>query len=197
MAERANNQVCKALQDMISSLDILCQSTLPEIYNTKSSCISCKESGTLSQKDCEDEAKYTISSPDNKSLILKTKRENCEVHVQCLNSFRTSDKGDVEIFETNTRNKSEKHIDITAKFKACSNQTTIENLQASFGLTQDTRRTTDDQGSMSLVSKYDEQNDAFCNNIFMVVDTYANDSDRCNIASFIGCELPSDSRDPI
>ncbi|KAF0485252.1 hypothetical protein F8M41_022841 [Gigaspora margarita] len=210
----------------ISSLNILYQLTLPEIYNTKSSCISCKESGTLSRKDCKNGAKYTISPPDNKSLIFETKRENCEVHVRCLNSFRTSDKGDVEILETNIRNKSEEHIDITAEFKACPNQTTIENLQASFGklfristlggtartkeiptklchyvlahssLSQDTRGTTDDQGSMSLVSKYDEQNDAFCNNTSMVVDTYANDSDHCNIASFIGCELPSDSGDP-
>ncbi|RIB18534.1 hypothetical protein C2G38_2036830 [Gigaspora rosea] len=254
MAERADNRVCGITRENygsirtegqnnkpallsessndnsmgrnISSLDVLCQSTLPEIYNTKSSCISCKESGALSRKDCEDGAKYTISSPDNKSLVLETKRENCEVHVRCLNSFRTSDKGDKEILETNTRNKSEEHIDITAEFRACPNQTTIENLQASFGklfrigtlggtawtkeiptkpchyvlahssLTQDTRGTTDDQGSMSLVSKYDEQNDAFCNNTFMVVDTYANDSDRRKIASFIGCELPSDSGDP-
>ncbi|CAG8728280.1 3453_t:CDS:2, partial [Racocetra fulgida] len=196
----------------ISSLDVLCQSTLPEIYNTKS--------------NYEDGAKYTISPPDNKSHVLETKRENCEVHVRCVNSFRTSDNGGEGILETNTENKSEEHIDITAEFKSCPNRTTIENLQASFGklfrigtlggtvwtqeiqtkpcryvltdssTTKDTGETTDDQGSMSLVPKYDEQNDAFCNNTCMVVDTYANDSDRRNIASFIGCELPSDSGDP-
>ncbi|RIB15991.1 hypothetical protein C2G38_2191150 [Gigaspora rosea] len=104
------------------------------------------------------------------------------------------DKGDKKILETNTRNKSEEHIDIIAKFKACHNRTTIENLWASFEklFRIDTRGTTNDQGSMSLVSKYDEQNDAFCDNILMVVDIYANDFDHCNIASFIGCKLPSD-----
>ncbi|CAG8691305.1 9851_t:CDS:2, partial [Gigaspora rosea] len=123
------------------------------------------------------------------------------------------DKGDKKILETNTRNKSEEHIDIIAKFKACHNRTTIENLWASFeklfrigtlGGTAWTKEiptkpchyvlpgTTNDQGSMSLVSKYDEQNDAFCDNILMVVDIYANDFDHCNIASFIGCKLPSD-----
>ncbi|CAG8462777.1 34741_t:CDS:1 [Racocetra persica] len=62
--------------------------------------------------------------------------------------------------------------------------------------TKDIGKTTEDQGSMSHVSKYDEQNDIFCNNTFIVVDTYANNSDCRNIASFIGCELPSDSENP-
>ncbi|CAG8777198.1 23898_t:CDS:2, partial [Dentiscutata erythropus] len=180
MAERADNRIYGTLQTEgqnnksallsessndnnmehnISSLDVLL-----EIYNTKLSCISYG-------------AKYTILSPDDKSHILEMKRENFEVHVQCVNSFRTSDKGDKKILDTNARIKSEEHIDIKSEFK----------------LYPRSRETTNDQGSMSLVSKYDEQNDAFCDNIFMVVDTYANDY---NIASFIGCELPSDSGDP-
>ncbi|RHZ78633.1 hypothetical protein Glove_158g132 [Diversispora epigaea] len=205
----------------ISSLDVLCQSALPEIYNANSTCISCKGSETLSRVDCGNGTKCTISPSDNKSLILRTKKENFEVHVRCVNSFWTSDNGDEEIPEFSTSIKSENNKDITVEFKSCPNRRRIENLQASFGklfrigtlggatwtteiqtkpchyvLAHPDSGTTDDQEPLPQVSKYEDRNGTLCNIRLLVVDTFENDSDRRNLASFIGCELPSDSRDP-
>ncbi|CAG8704961.1 7357_t:CDS:2, partial [Ambispora leptoticha] len=218
LSENSNDN---SVRRNIASLDVLCQSALPEIYNTSSTCISCKGSGTLSRQDCGDGTKCTIPPSDNKSHILGTKREDFEVHVRGVNSFRTSDNGVVEIPEINTSIKSENNKDIIVEFKSCPNRRTIENLQASFGklfrigtlggttwtteiqkepchyvLAHPGSGTKDDQESLTQVSKYEDQNGALCDNKLLVVDTFENDSDRRNLASFIGCELPSDSGDP-
>ncbi|CAG8492940.1 13861_t:CDS:2 [Ambispora leptoticha] len=42
----------------------------------------------------------------------------------------------------------------------------------------------------------DEQNEAFCNNILMIVNTFVNDTNYHYLVSFIGYKLPSDSGDP-
>ncbi|RHZ60309.1 hypothetical protein Glove_355g80 [Diversispora epigaea] len=142
------------------------------------------------------------------------------------NLFQTNNKEDKEIFETNTRNKSEEYVNITAEFRACPNQTRIENLQVTFGKlfrigtlentiwtkkiltkpcnyvlahlnpTQENGKTIEVQESTSKISRYGKKNEVFCNIMFMTVDTFANDSDRRNIAFFIGCGLPGDSDDP-
>ncbi|CAG8657784.1 17678_t:CDS:1, partial [Acaulospora morrowiae] len=145
--------------------------------------------------------------------------ENIEVQARCVDSLQNSEKGSAII-------DSENKEDITTGFEACPNQKTIGELQTSFGklfrigtiedVTWTTeipikpccllfahpcfikeRGTNGNQESMSQVSKCDEQNEeALCKNTLMVVDTYVNDTDRRHLASFIGCELPSDSGDP-
>ncbi|CAG8657325.1 1059_t:CDS:2 [Ambispora leptoticha] len=205
------------------SLDVLCQSALQEANITNADRIPCKEFGTLSREDCKDGTNPSRPSSDSKSHILEAKRKNSEVHVRRVNSLRTSGNGTQDI---STSIEDENNEDITMGFKACPNQRTIEELQASFGKlcrigtmggitwtteiptkscclvlahtyhTQGARSTIDGQESMSQVSKCVGQDETLCNNKLVVVDTFANDSDRRRLASFIGCELPSDSGDP-
>ncbi|CAG8489938.1 6697_t:CDS:2 [Ambispora gerdemannii] len=52
------------------------------------------------------------------------------------------------------------------------------------------------QRAMSQVSERVEQDEVFHDNTLMVVDTFASESDRCHLASSIGCKLPSNSDDP-
>ncbi|CAG8588456.1 11132_t:CDS:2 [Ambispora leptoticha] len=200
------------------SLDVLHQPTSSEGNATRAEQVLCKVSGTLSREDSKDGTNLIIPSLNSKSHIFETKRENIEVHVRCVDSLQNSEKGSASIESKNNE-------DITMGFGACPNQRTIGALQTSFGklfrigtmgdVTWTTeiptkpccfvfahpcptkgRGTNGDQESMSQVSKCDEQNEAFCNNTLMVVDTFVNDTDRRHLASFIGCELPSDSGDP-
>ncbi|CAG8447747.1 9963_t:CDS:2 [Ambispora leptoticha] len=201
------------------SLDVLYQPTPSEGNATRAERILCNGSETLSREDSKDGTNSIVPSSNSKSHIFETKRENIEVHVRCVDSLQTSEQGSASIESKNNK-------DITIGFEACPNQRTIGELQTSFGKlfrigtmgdvtwtteiptkpccfvfahpcpTQEVRRTIESHESMLQVSKCEGQDEALCTNKLVVVDTFANESDRRHLASFIGCELPNDGDDP-